>query len=42
LVEPAEGEPHQALMWKPAEQPVWDNDLLPGVMAGKRPAPLSI
>ena len=40
LVEPAEGKPHPVLMREPAEQSVWDNDLLPGVMAGKRPAPM--
>jgi len=38
-LEPAVAEPHPALMWKPATRSACSNDLLPGVMAGKRPAP---
>ena len=38
-LEPAVGEPHPALTWAPAARSVRSNDLLPGVMAGKRPAP---
>jgi hypothetical protein len=41
-LEPAVAEPHPALMWKPATRSVCSNDLLPGVMAGKRPARLPI
>jgi hypothetical protein len=39
-LELAVGEPHPALTWKPAARSVWDSDLLPGVMAGKRPPPM--
>jgi hypothetical protein len=41
-LEPAVGEPHPALTWKPDEWSIWGCDMLPGVMAGKRPAPKSI
>ena len=39
---PAVGESHPVLTWKPAARSVWNDDLLPGVMAGKRPAPSPI
>ena len=37
-LEPAAKEQHPALTWKPAEWSIWGCDMLPGVMAGKRPA----
>jgi len=37
-LEPAVAEPQPALMRTPPTRPVWSNDLLPGVMAGRRPA----
>ena len=41
-LEPAVGEPHPALTRKPSEWSIWGCDLLPGVMAGKRPPPSPI
>jgi hypothetical protein len=41
-LEPAVGEPHPAPTWKPSEWSIWGCDLLPGVMAGKRPPPSPI
>jgi hypothetical protein len=40
-LEPA-GEPHSALTQKPDEWSIWGCDMLPGVMAGKRPAASSV
>jgi hypothetical protein len=43
-LEPAEGEPRPALTWQPAARSDWGDDLLllPGVMAGKRPASMPL
>jgi hypothetical protein len=40
-LEPA-GEPHSALTQKTDEWSIWGCDMLPGVMAGKRPARSSV
>jgi len=36
-LEPAVGEPHPDLTQKPDQWSIWGCDMLPGVMAGKRP-----
>lgn len=41
-LEPAVGEPHSPLTAKSEEWSIWGCDMLPGVMAGKRPPRLPI